>query len=221
MRVDNIYNADYTLSLPYVLRGDGRTAALAGAASDGLRAAAAEIRKNVIYAGIGELPDEVLDILAYDFKLDWWDPGFSLAEKRAMLRAGIGIRRRLGTFGAVKKAISAIYPDVKIEEWFEYGGEPYFFRLDIRVDPRNREDEKRARLLSNVKYYKNVRSHLEAVYFVSETPFDTGVYTGAAAGLSFTSTELPLYWPDDAFGTAAYAGAADGSVSATILKGAG
>ena len=35
-----------------------------------------------IYARIDELDEQLLDILAYDYKIDWWDKGLTLAEKR-------------------------------------------------------------------------------------------------------------------------------------------
>ena len=39
-----------------------------------------------------------------------------------------------GTKWAVETALSAIYPDSVVQEWFEYNGEPYTFRLQINED---------------------------------------------------------------------------------------
>ena len=47
--------------------------ALATSIADVLAARPEEIRKIQIYTLIDELPEELLDILAYDFKVDWWD----------------------------------------------------------------------------------------------------------------------------------------------------
>ena len=75
--------------------------------------------------------DQLLDILANDFKVDWWDANYTLEEKRRTLKDSWNVHRRLGTKAAVVLAISAIYPDTQVSEWWEYGGKPYHFKLLI------------------------------------------------------------------------------------------
>lgn len=69
----------------------------------------------------------------YDFKVDWWDGDYSLEEKRRTLKDSWRVHRMLGTKAAVETAISAIYPNSAVKEWFEYGGRPYYFKLEINA----------------------------------------------------------------------------------------
>ncbi len=64
--------------------------------------------------------------------MDWWDSDYSTEEKRRTLAASWQVHKTLGTRAAVEKAASAVYPNTKVQEWFEYGGEPYRFKLDVQ-----------------------------------------------------------------------------------------
>ena len=118
-------------SLPAVLANDDNMAALAAAVAEVLANRVDEIGRVDIYSQIDQLPNELLDILAYDFKVDWWDANYTLEEKRRTLKDSWNVHRRLGTKAAVVLAISAIYPDTQVSEWWEYGGKPYHFKLLI------------------------------------------------------------------------------------------
>ena len=65
-------------ALPEVLRNDESMAALAASVAQVLARRPEEIQRLAIYPRIDELPEELLDILAYDFKVDWWDADYTL-----------------------------------------------------------------------------------------------------------------------------------------------
>lgn len=114
-----------------------------------------------------KVPDGLLDILAYDFKIDWWDADYSVEEKRKVIRDSWRIHRMLGTKGAVEQAISAIYPNTTVEEWFEYGGEPYHFRILLDVTSDSVNSTKHQRVIDRIEYYKNVRSVLDDIEYAA------------------------------------------------------
>lgn len=165
-------------SLPEVLRSDKNMYALAAATAKALTDRAEEIDDLRIYSRIDELPEGLLDILAYDFKVDWWNGDYSLEEKRQVLKDSWRVHRMLGTKAAVETAISAIYPDTKVSEWFEYDGEPYCFRLHINVSGRTVIPSQHSRVLELVAYYKNMRSHLDGIEYTLEAKEPATVYHG-------------------------------------------
>ena len=132
---------------------------------------------------------ELLDILAYDFKVDWYGYDYPLETKRALLKSSFYIHRHLGTKGAVEAAIQSVYPKSIVEEWFDYveGGNPYTFRIVLDAStpavPVNNTD-----LLRAVNLYKSLRSHLDGIMFRSTHCFEirTGcgwcVYTARLCG---------------------------------------
>lgn len=155
------------LALPEALRQDEQMQALAAGIAEVLAARPAEIDRLLIYPRIDELPEALLDRLAYDFKVDWWDVEYSLAAKRQTLKDNWQVHRRLGTKAAVEQVIAAIYPETQVLEWFEYGGEPYHFKLEINLTFGWDTPDKRQRVLDRVEYYKNLRSHLDGVFYFS------------------------------------------------------
>lgn len=161
MNNEDFYSADFTNSLPPALKNDPDMMALAQTISAQLQTTAAEVRKNIIYARIDELDEATLDVLAYDLHVDWYDYSYPIEVKRRTIRDSIQVHRRLGTKYAVEKALGAVYPGTKVEEWFEYGGDPYKFRVVIGATEAGITAGRQAAVLDRVRFYKNLRSHLE------------------------------------------------------------
>ena len=152
-------------ALPDVLKNDPGTAALASCAAAALAGRKAEIDSLILYARIDELPEPLLDLLAQDFKVDWWDGDYSLEEKRQTLRDSWHVHRTLGTKAAVETALSAIYPNTKVIEWWEYDGLPYHFRLSVNVSSDEISSFKHQRVMARLELYKNLRSQLDEVEY--------------------------------------------------------
>ena len=115
----------------------------------------------ILYSRIDDLPEAVLDILAKDFKVEWYDYNWAIEAKRQTIKDSFYVHRHMGTVGAVKTALSDVWPPATVEEWFEYGGDPYYFRaildgsntdMPIIVDSA----------LNAIMFYKSARSHLES-----------------------------------------------------------
>lgn len=166
--------------LPRVLAEDKRMSALAAAIAKALATRLAELPEEEIYTRIDALPESLLDILAKDFKVDWYGYDYPIEVKREQIKTNCYVHRHLGTYGAVRKAISVIYPNSILEEWFDYGGDPYYFRivLDLTEDPNVvlSHDE----IVRAVNLYKSLRSHLEddAIAYRTSCNMELGVATG-------------------------------------------
>lgn len=156
---------NFIKTLPRVIAGTENLRALGTAAAEVFLATLEKTGVIDIYGRIDELPEDLLDILAQDLKVDWWDPDYTLDEKRATLKDSWRVRRTLGTPAAVILAISALYPDTQIAEWWEYGGEPYHFKLQINASAERLAPEKHRRVLDRVAYYKNLRSVLDGIEY--------------------------------------------------------
>ena len=161
MNNEDFYSADFTNSLPPALKNDPDMMALAQTISAQLQTTAAEVRKNIIYARIDELDEATLDVLAYDLHVDWYDYSYPIEVKRRTIRDSIQVHRRLGTKYAVEKALGAVYPGTKVEEWFEYGGDPYKFRVVIGATEAGITADRQAAVLDRVRFYKNLRHTLK------------------------------------------------------------
>lgn len=155
-------------TLPDVLRNDPEMCALAEVLAEQLVKLSEAKERVILYARIDELPEDMLDTLAKDFKVDWWDPNYTIDEKRETLTKSWYVHKRLGTVAAVETAISAIYENTTVEEWFEYTGDPYHFNLLIDVTYENTDKVKHQRVLDRVRFYKNLRSHLDNIEYINQ-----------------------------------------------------
>lgn len=116
-----------------------------------------------VYTQIDSQPEEILDLLAVQFKVDWYDPDYPLQAKRNIIKTALEVRRFYGTDWATLKAISAIYPQSEIEQWYDYEGTPGHFRVICSVDgaliPVRRREIRRS-----VNIYKRTTAHLDSLY---------------------------------------------------------
>lgn len=167
---NEITEVDFIRSLPPPLKDDGKMLVLAKVIAEELQNTIRMSKANVIYARINELPEKMLDILAYDLHVDWYDDRYTLEEKRRIIKESVKVHRYKGTKYAVETAVSGLYPDSLVSEWFEYGGEAYGFRVYINigigevVTVRKQED-----LAQKIECYKNLRSHLDAIIFAKRS----------------------------------------------------
>lgn len=89
--------------------------------------------KSQIYTELGNASEPVLDALAVNWRIDWYDTGYSLEKKREIVQSALEVRRTMGTVRATRLQADSIYKGTMLEEWFEYGGEPGYFRLMIDI----------------------------------------------------------------------------------------
>lgn len=124
-----------------------------------------------IYTLIDSQPEEILDVLATQFKVDWYDANYPLQAKQNIIKTALEVRRYYGTDWATLKAISAIYPRSEIEQWYDYGGTPGHFRVICSVDgaliPVKRREIRRS-----VNIYKRMTAHLDSLYLQVQAGLD-------------------------------------------------
>ena len=145
--------------LPSVLKKSGLTLHLGQATAKFLELADCDVRLASIYARIDELPEDLLDILAIDFDVLWYEFNYDLETKRRLIKESFYVHRHLGTIGATKQALCAVWPHTDIEEWFEYDGDPYYFR--VLIEANSTQPIHVEKILDTIRQYQSIRSHLE------------------------------------------------------------
>ncbi|GLR51277.1 phage tail protein I [Shinella yambaruensis] len=126
-----------------------------------------------------ECPPAFLPILAWEYSVDEWDPEWTVAAKREAIKQSFEVHRHKGTAYAVERAVTALNYGGRVEEWFEYGGSAYRFRVVVQLGEEEPWDGKRASTLVRVALRtKNVRSRLEAIHLRRQSRIG-GPYIGA------------------------------------------
>lgn len=130
-----------------------------------------------VYAAVDTMDHAVLDYLAVELRIEGYRQSQSLEVKRRLVKQAMAVTAKLGTAGAVRQTTEAIYDYAQVQEWFEYGGEPYHFRLLMGGVGASVEEINQ--FSQSIERVKNVRSVLESIVFREQST--STIYTGIAA----------------------------------------
>ena len=113
---------------------------------------------------VDTMPEWRLDEMAWELNVQWYDNQASASEKRQTIRDAREIYARLGTHDAVVRAVNGVFGQGRLEEWWQYGGSPYHFR--VYTPDYDALEERYALFTRMVAVAANVRSVLDGVYYV-------------------------------------------------------
>lgn len=179
--MNSLKDTDFYATFPPALKKDEKMVALGRLIADELHQTVEQTKKNIIYANINELSETWLDVLAYDLHVDWYDYDYPIEAKRAIIRDSVRVHQKLGTKAAVEMALGGIHPKSEIEEWFDYGGKPYRFRIVLDTT-ESRVAADYDEIIKTVDIYKRLTAHLDGLY-----------YQGSITVVVMPKTEFWLY----------------------------
>ncbi|TVX93056.1 phage tail protein I [Paenibacillus agilis] len=115
--------------LPHSLRGDDSVVAAAKAIDKELQGITEMVQRLSIFKHSDQWTNDETNELAWQFHVDFYDPSLPLPQRRELVRNAIKWHRQKGTPVAVEELVVTLFGDGKVEEWFEYGGQPHHFRV--------------------------------------------------------------------------------------------
>ena len=130
-----------------------------------LREASINTYKLLMYSKIDSLQDtefgnSLIDELAWQFHTDYYDKKADIETKKNLVKGSIKIHKTKGTPQAVIDLLRTAFPsDAVLLEWFEYGGEPYHFKI-VTSKFEGYDEQAFLKALNSVK---NTRSYLDEV----------------------------------------------------------
>ena len=189
--MNDIQNTDFITTFPPALKQDKQMLALGQLVAEELHITARESDKNIIYTYIDGLGENWLDSLAYDLHVDWYDYDYPIETKRKLLKNSVRVHQKLGTKYAVQSVLQDVYRTAKVEEWFEYGGRPYTFRIKIDIGNVGLSESTDSEIVNKMQFYKNLRSHCDGIYY-SLSVEKADVKTAAMHGLGIKIKVKPL-----------------------------
>ena len=132
-----------------------------------------------VYTAIDSLPEDLLDVLAVQFKVDWYRDDYPVETKRRVIKTAMEVRRYCGTEWAVKQAISAIYPNSEIVEWYDYSGTPGHWRLRVNITENTDISYYTIKRMEDLLgYARRCTAHLEGISYLIFNDTTTA-YVGA------------------------------------------
>lgn len=167
----------FTDILPANLAGQAEVQALAYAVGNQITHLVPMADGVRVYAAVDTMDDPVLDYLAVELRIEGYAQNQSLEVKRRLVKQAMAVTAKLGTAGAVRQTTEAIYDYAQVQEWWEYGGRPYHFRLLMGGVGASVEEINQ--FSQSIKRVKNVRSVLESIVFREQST--STIRTGMAA----------------------------------------
>lgn len=147
------------LLLPPPLAGDERFRALGKTAA---RISDIDLSPLLVYL-VDTVNATALPHLAEQLHLlgEGWQFARDDDERRRLLKRAVELHRYKGTRWAIQQVLETLALSGQISEWFEYGGQPYHFRINVDLATRGIDEATFDALVALITEYKNVRSHLE------------------------------------------------------------
>lgn len=135
------------------------------------------LRASMVFAFVMELDEEMADHLCLSLDIKGYKADLSLQKKRLLIRSALLNYSRMGTKAALEDAVGIIHGGTTVQENWEYGGQPYFFRVAVDAGQERVTVNPVDRLLDTIMEYKNVRSWLQGITVDVIEP--GSIYTGA------------------------------------------
>lgn len=126
---------------------------------------------------VAHMSEARLDEVAWELNAEWYDWEADIETKRAVIAGAQEFYDRIGTPYAIERAISDVFGTGVIEEWWEYGGEPYHFR--VMTTNASALMENREKFMKLLDIVKNERSELDNIYYYGSSSA-AAVYAGTA-----------------------------------------
>lgn len=145
--------------LPPNLRADPDVIAASASIDNRFSSVLGEVLNCIIYPRIDELDSDLINLLAWQFHVDFYDTNLPLERRRELVKNSYDWHRRKGTPGAVEEMVSATFADSTVSEWFEHNGQPYTFRINTKE--KITDEAKFNQLIEAIDSVRNTRSWLD------------------------------------------------------------
>lgn len=156
----NFYDGQITDILPENFSSRPDVQALSYALREGTRMLFRYAHRMYVYTDIDSQPEQVLDLLAAELRTQYYKDTLNIETKRRLVKNTLAWYMNAGTPQAVEELVKTVFGEGEVKEWFEYGGDPYYFKIatDAALTP-----ETDAFFSIMLRWVKNARSHLQVI----------------------------------------------------------
>lgn len=184
-----LYDSQITEIMPDVLAESSESKALSYALNKALKRLIDFCANISVYAAIDLAEDEVLDLLAVELNTQYYDTSLPIENKRQLIKNTFIWYQNSGTASTVEELIAAVFGEGSVSEWFEYGDDPYYFKIttnaQLTPDIVNQ-------FTAILKRAKNVRSHIRHIDIHRTVDQHEYVGTGAVTKPRIPVTNSPI-----------------------------
>lgn len=115
--------------LPEFMQNDDTNQVLADSISELIRYIEPRLKILSEWNNIDKLSDSELDNLAWELNIPWYKKNVDLVTKRKIIIESDLVHAHLGTKYSVEEVVQSYFGTGDVLEWFEYEGEPGYFKI--------------------------------------------------------------------------------------------
>lgn len=184
----DIFNLSLNDITPENLKQDPQISSLIAALDPELKELSQLSLEPLILARIDELPEDIIDLLAWQLHADFYDLAGTLDMKRRAVKGSILWHMHKGTEWAILEALRMIDISAEFVPWYEDNSAPYTFKLKAIVSGDFYRTQGRDRLISSIRRAvneaKSARSYLAGLETQIYFHEDAGIHAGVIPVLS-------------------------------------
>lgn len=169
----DLENSQITQILPDILKNDAEVAAISYAIHMQMIDIIKYSKRISVYASVDELPEDIVDLLAVESRSQYYKEDLELSRKREIVKKTLLWYHKAGTPAAVQELMEAVFGEGEVIEWFDYGADPYKFKVKTNATMTPNINEEFSALIKQVK---NARSHIDSIEI--EREIDQALYCG-------------------------------------------
>lgn len=183
----DIRNSEIADILPHTVKTSAKRA-LSYALSCAFKNVYDSLLKVRIWQNLDNADTSLLDLIAAEVSCPFYQLAENDEEKCRLIKAAYGYNRKIGTVGAVQKLVEAAFGIGKVQEWYEYGGEEFFFKIMLGEGEKVFTSEMYDLFALYIDKIKNKRAKLEALYI--DTEISENLYCNMAIDTQYKSTTI-------------------------------
>ena len=127
-----LYDGTILQGLPEIIAKQPYAQALSYAIRNMFRRILTYADKARTYSGLDVIDDpDLMDALAYELRASPYSEDYAIEIKRELVRFALQYWSAAGTKAATEEVVRRVFHEAEISEWFEYGGDPGYFRIGI------------------------------------------------------------------------------------------
>ena len=90
-----------------------------------------QIKRVVHIDRIDEMDEIELDLISKELHIDYYNPKYSIDEKRKVCKESLQTHMKKGTVGAINTLLNVFFKGARVEQWHEVDLEPGYFNINI------------------------------------------------------------------------------------------
>lgn len=129
--------------------------------------------KDMFFQDLETMSESEIDELLWEYDVKNVISTSDIEIKIEILKKALTSNFNRGTVGSVKNISEIFFGNADIYEWFEYGGNPGYFKISTTSEINN--EETFIKILNVVNEYKNIRSWFDGFRFIRETVIENKI----------------------------------------------